>query len=283
MELRLIVLRHRFRLARPLGDGEGFAANWLRGAVGEALHADPQAYEAIFRGGLYRAASPAGMTNAPRPFVLCPNFSLDRVDLETRLLGPHAESVVPAWEEAMVRLATAGLGPERISLKLESSAEPATVCIPFEPDGPCAGARLEFLTPTAWKGADGLAFAPLFARIRDRVLYFAAPGEDKSALCRDLASIAAGVGVGESALIPTEMERRSPRSGARHRMGGVTGWVQFRGELGPLWPLMRAGEWTGVGRHTAWGFGQVRWHKENGPVPGSTRHGPVDGEEKERY
>jgi CRISPR/Cas system endoribonuclease Cas6 (RAMP superfamily) len=41
-------------------------------------------------------------------------------------------------------------------------------------------------------------------------------------------------------------------------MNGFTGEGVYAGELGEFLPWLRAAEWTGIGRHTVWGFGAIR-------------------------
>jgi hypothetical protein len=51
--------------------------------------------------------------------------------------------------------------------------------------------------------------------------------------------------------------RRSSRTGQVHSLGGVVGEAEYQGELGEFLPYLEAGKWTGVGRHTVWGQGEV--------------------------
>ena len=54
-----------------------------------------------------------------------------------------------------------------------------------------------------------------------------------------------------------EIDRRSSRTGQVHSIGGLTGSAAYEGELQEFLPLLRAAEWTGVGRQTVWGKGQI--------------------------
>jgi hypothetical protein len=54
-----------------------------------------------------------------------------------------------------------------------------------------------------------------------------------------------------------EIERRSSRTGTVHGIGGVTGSVDYEGDLAEFLPWLRAACWTGVGRHTVWGNGVI--------------------------
>jgi len=53
------------------------------------------------------------------------------------------------------------------------------------------------------------------------------------------------------------VERRSSRTGQRHSIGGLTGFVEYDGNLTEFLPYLEAGSWTGVGRHCTWGNGQI--------------------------
>jgi hypothetical protein len=51
--------------------------------------------------------------------------------------------------------------------------------------------------------------------------------------------------------------RRSSRTGQVHPLGGFTGEAEYRGELAEFLPYLRAARWTGVGRQTVWGKGEL--------------------------
>ena len=53
-------------------------------------------------------------------------------------------------------------------------------------------------------------------------------------------------------------ERRSGRTGQVHPLGGFIGVGEYEGDLGEFVPILKAAEWTGVGRQTVWGKGDVR-------------------------
>ncbi len=56
----------------------------------------------------------------------------------------------------------------------------------------------------------------------------------------------------------TDEFRRSSSNGQLHSIGGFTGWAEYSGPVGPFLPLLEIGYWTGVGRQTVWGKGQIR-------------------------
>ena len=53
------------------------------------------------------------------------------------------------------------------------------------------------------------------------------------------------------------IERRSSRTGQTHPLGGFIGNAKYHGDLSEFVPYLRAAEWTGVGRQTVWGKGEI--------------------------
>lgn len=253
----LSLLRCRFLLsaAVPLTFGEAGAANDFRGALGLLLP------EAWFRP--TRAGGPSGMLDPPRPFVLrAPQerrvapyvpFSLD-----VHLFDPAGEQLL---EQAVARAAKGGLGPARTPLRLQDVHKQRVTC-PLSPGGRADRIEVRFLTATELKGWEAgvwLPFSVLLGRARDRI----------SALLSTYGPGSPGldfVGLGQrAALVETvacrldweRRERFSTRTGQRHPLGGFTGEAVFAGALGEFLPILKAAEWTGVGRQTVWGKGQI--------------------------
>ena len=54
-----------------------------------------------------------------------------------------------------------------------------------------------------------------------------------------------------------ETSRRSSRTGQIHSLGGFVGEAEYEGDLTEFVPYLRAAQWTGVGRQTAWGKGAL--------------------------
>jgi hypothetical protein len=55
-----------------------------------------------------------------------------------------------------------------------------------------------------------------------------------------------------------EAERRSSRTGQNHSIGGFVGVAEYEGDLAEFLPYLEAGRWTGVGRQSVWGKGEIR-------------------------
>ena len=53
-------------------------------------------------------------------------------------------------------------------------------------------------------------------------------------------------------------ERRSTRTGQTHSIGGFVGIAEYEGDLAEFLPYLEAGRWTGVGRQSVWGKGEMK-------------------------
>jgi hypothetical protein len=51
--------------------------------------------------------------------------------------------------------------------------------------------------------------------------------------------------------------RKSSRTRQVHPIGGFVGEVEYEGELAEFVPYLNAARWTGVGRQTVWGKGEI--------------------------
>jgi hypothetical protein len=235
-------LRFRFATSK-LRD---FSANTLRGQFGSALKTvDADAYSRFFAP---RAVSgPSGLADPPRPFVL-------------RALGPleaglnlflTREPAIELFTQVMAELGTlkSVSGTERLCLSL------------CAPDRQIDRLRVRFLTPTELKGTERPEFGVLLARIRDRIstlreLY----GEGPLAIdFKALGERASLVSMTRCELAQVAVERVSRGTGQRHSLGGVTGLAEYEGELAEFLPYLEIARWTGVGRQTVWGKGEIAY------------------------
>ncbi len=235
---------------------------------------------------------PSGLADRPRPFV----FRAAHLDGRRLTAGESFHFDVHIFDLrdpalayfvlAFAQLAREGLGPGRgraelmrveqlgadrkseavvfegLNLVVQALLPP--IVIDLEP-GPELVTRVlvRFLTPTELKAAGELALRPefgvLFGRIRDRLsalrtLYGAGPLEVDF---RGMGERAARVSLVRSALRWTETTRRSSRTGQAHPFGGFMGEVEYEGELREFLPYLKAAQWTGVGRQTVWGKGEI--------------------------
>lgn len=254
----LYPLRFRFVARRSLRFPEGETANLLRGGFGKTLlNQAPEVYARFFSPA--SSEGPSGLRDAPRPFVF-------RV---AHLEGSVFSAGQPFWigmnlfemRDNMIDLLgstlTAAAGADLIAVEGAS-----VLRLPLHPMGAAVErGRVKFTTPTELKGAELPEFGALFARIRDRVstlraLYGAGP------LPIDFAATgerAARIRMTRCELRHVAAERFSRRTGQPHPLGGFTGVAEYEGELAEFVPYLEAARWTGVGRQTVWGKGEIHW------------------------
>jgi hypothetical protein len=237
-------------------------------------------------------AGPSGLADWPRPFV----FRATHLDGRTvhagepfhfdlNLFDVHSPAVA-YLVLAFGQLAREGLGPRRSRvelagvLQLDSQGEPSAEIFrgkslvmqqntpPLEldfapPAKPVIRLRVRFLTPTELKTRQQLAghpeFSILAARIRDRIstlreLYGDGP---LTIDFRAFGERAALVRMSRCDMQQVEVVRRSSRTGQVHPIGGFTGEAEYEGDLTAFVPYLAAAKWTGVGRQTVWGKGEI--------------------------
>lgn len=227
-----------------------FSPNTVRGAFGSALkRIDPDSYRRWF---VPVAGGPSGLADPPRPFV----FRLPG-PLEAGLnLFITREPPVELFTRVMAELGTIKSveGSGLLRLPLAASREPVSRI------------RVRFMTPTELKGGERPEFGVLMARIRDRVstlraLYGAGPLEIDF---RTFGERAGRVTMSRCELVQVAAERVSRRTGQRHSLGGFTGVVEYEkaeyeGDLAEFLPYLEIARWTGVGRQTVWGKGEIAY------------------------
>jgi hypothetical protein len=228
---------------------------------------------------------PSGLADWPRPFV----FRATHLDGRTIQAGEsfHFDlnlfdvkpDAVAYLALAFAQFAREGLGPGRSRVELtgvsqlDKNGDPAEAAFPKPPapleldlasSEPVARLQVRFLTPTELKSGQQLAARPDFsilaARIRDRIstlreLYGEGPLEIDF---RAFGERAALVRMTRCDIRHAEVERRSSRTGQIHSIGGFLGEAEYEGDLTEFMPYLRAARWTGVGRQTVWGKGEIR-------------------------
>lgn len=281
-------LRWHFQALGGLSFPPGESGNLVRGAFGLLLRqtASPEVYARLFEPGRARSRSPSGFEDWPRPFVFRTAAMDGRefrpggafyIDMHVFDCRPR---LIAAIRTTFEQLKEAGLGPGRGRAALcrveqigldesawEIAAEvgpPSVVALDPEPaELAVRHVRVQFVTPTELKGsAPGASpeFSVLFARLRDRIatlraLYGAGP---LAIDFRGLGARARAVDLASSELAWISGRRRSSRTGQSHPLGGFTGEAEYAGRLGEFLPWLRAARWTGVGRQTVWGKGDLR-------------------------
>jgi hypothetical protein len=238
------------------------------------------------------AEGPSGLADWPRPFV----FRATHLDGRTFAPGATFhfdlnlfDTNTPAIAYLVLtfaQVARDGLGASRSHAELcrveqldENGCACATVYekesatvrqnVPaielslMEGGEPITRLRVRFVTPTELKSGQQLApkpeFGVLASRIRDRIstlreLYGAGPLEIDF---RGFGERAREVRMTRCELRNVDVLRRSSRTRQVHPIGGFVGEAEYEGDLGEFVPYLRVAKWTGVGRQTVWGKGEI--------------------------
>lgn len=241
--------------------------------------------------------SPSGLADWPRPFVFrarhldgCTVKPGESFHFDLHIFTAEPE-VLAYFVLTFSALAREGLGPRRGKAELlrvrglsadgipeqtiyEQSVQMITaglrpVSLDLTPPGFASGSesptkiRVDFLSPTELKHEHKIAGRPefpiLFGRIRDRIstlrrLYGAGPLEIDY---QGTNARAALIKMTSCRLRRQETERRSTRTGQAHSIGGFVGTAEYEGDLAEFLPYLQAAKWTGVGRQSVWGKGDI--------------------------
>ncbi len=235
---------------------------------------------------------PSGLADPPRPFLFrAPHLDGQRIqpndsfhfDLHLFDLRPH---ITAYFISAFQQFVETGIGPAKGSATLtavsilNSAKQPISeiftngvlranvpappVELPLAaPESVIHSVSIRFQTPTELRKnqptAEPPPFSAVIGRLRDRIsnlltLYGSGqPHFDFAGLSERARSITL-----ESANITHQSTSRySGRHAGEHPIGGFVGTIEYSGALTEFVPLLKAGEWTGVGRHTVWGNGQI--------------------------
>jgi hypothetical protein len=276
LTLEFTALELRFRAESRIRFPPGRAANILRGTLGKAGFGEAE-FNRFFKPRL--GDGPSGLKDPPRPFVLRVAH-LDGVSLECGetfavRMNVFAGGACEFLARAAAAAARQGWGPERGTAEL-AAAEQKRFVLPLVAAGqPVSRLTVRFLTPTELKGDGGLAprpeFGVLFARLRDRISTLRAvygPGP------LDLDFAAWGERAARVRMVRCDVRqvasaRRSSGTGQTHPLGGFVGEAVYEGDLEDFLPFLRAGFWTGVGRQTVWGHGQIEVEEDSLTFSGS--------------
>lgn len=242
----------------------GTAGNRLRGALGAILHqlGCASQFEPPSREG------PSGLTDPPRPFV----FRAARLDGKTFAAGEtfdfgfHWFDLRRESLDAVLRAFPRFLKNAELT-GIRGADTPLELCLDSAGD-PVNRITIRFETPTELKAGgqaiDRPEFGVLAARVRDRISTLRALyGEGPLALdFREFGERAARVRMTRCDIRHVETTRRSSRTGQVHSLGGFTGEADYEGDLTDFVPYLRVAQWTGVGRQTAWGKGELTLHTQ---------------------
>lgn len=244
-----MVARHPFAF---LANGD-----MVRGRMGMVLHNRyPEVYRSLFRPRV--SSGPSGLLDSPRPFVLRLRH-LDRVMVER---GQRYEIGMNLFEtrqppiDILRDCLASGIAADCVEVQGRELLQ-----VKLAADRPVERVRVRFLTPTELKPVDRPEFGVLFARIRDRVstlraLYGAGPLHIDF---QEMGKRAAAIRMTRCELEHVEAARWGHGPESRHSLGGFAGVAEYEGALGEFVPYLEAARWTGVGRQTVWGKGEIGW------------------------
>lgn len=234
---------------------------------------------------------PSGLADWPRPFVFraihldgCTIPPGGTFHFDLNLFDSRPETLA-YLVVSFAQLAREGVGPRRGRAELRSvtmlderggsaveifngtsllAKEVAALRIGLAPvEERVRRVQVRFVTPTELKCGGEVAERPEFgvvaSRIRDRVstlrsLYGEGPLEMDFAAFGERA---AAVRLVRCAVRQVDATRQSSRTGQVHPIGGFVGEAEYEGELAEFVPFLRVAKWTGVGRQTVWGKGEI--------------------------
>ena len=256
----LFALRFHFTASGAIHFPAGRTVNIFRGQFGKIMkQCAGNVYSQFFAPVAADGEGPSGLRDLPRPFV----FRASHLDGAAFAPGERfhvginwfetREPAIDLLEKILAELMRGRAKLESIegreALRFELAAH-------REPIGQM---RVRFLTPTELKGAERPEFGVLLARIRDRVstlraLYGAGPLELDF---KGMGERAARIQMTHCEIEKVCMDRMSRSTGQHHSLGGFVGTTEYEGDLGEFLPLLEIARWTGVGRQTVWGKGEI--------------------------
>jgi len=250
-------------------------------------------YARLFEPTAITHEGPSGLADHPRPFV----FRALHLDAQTFAPGQPFHFDLNLFDTnaatiaylilTFAQLARDGLGPQRSKVELiavskrnhlddpaltiyqdglirnQDGLRPLTIDLTptFEP---ISHVRVRFITPTELKGGQKLAARPDFGvlatRARDRVStlreLYSADGPLPIDF-RGFGDRANAIKMTRCDIRDINVQRRSSRTGQNHSIGGFVGEAEYEGDLTEFVPYLRAAKWTGIGRQTVWGKGEI--------------------------
>jgi hypothetical protein len=263
----LFALRLHCAAEEPVHFPPGETANLFRGQFGKILHRYNPAMYARFFAPVQETGVPSGLHDPPRPFVLrvrhlegatLKSFHIDMNVFETNQPDPvHVCQAIDELVRESLRAEVCCVeGLEMLRLPLPDEVARASRRAASTVVSTC---RVTFLSPTELKNQKSPEFGPLFRRIRDRIstlraLYGPGPLEIEF---KAMGERAAAIRMTHCELYPVAAERVSRTTGQRHSIGGLVGFAEYEGDLTEFIPYLEIARYTGVGRQTVWGKGEI--------------------------
>ena len=271
MDFTILPARLEFEAIDEVYFPTGQETNVFRSAFGKALRrVCTRTYARIFEPTW--ADGPSGYRNPPRPFVLRSATSVGHICAHETFSASFFlfDSVEPPWRElaeAFELAAASGLGPSRGRAKLQifqQADRAGALSLPLQAGDRLGRLRLSFVTPTELKGEGDIRVDPDFPtlthRLAERVWALGRRYQDWPPEWdyRVLLDLGRTVRLLDWKWDFRDSSRYSRHTGQRHSIGGFTGWAEYEGPVGAFLPLLEIGRWTGVGRQTVWGKGEIR-------------------------
>jgi hypothetical protein len=250
----LFALRYHCEAPEPVHFPPGETANLFRGQFGKILYRrDPALYTRFFAP-VHEAGVPSGLHDPPRPFALRVRH-LDGATLQEFHVGLNVfETNQP--DLVQILLVMGDLVQESLRAECRDFEDPDLLRLPLVGSPSAERVRVTFLSPTELKNQERPEFGPMFLRIRDRIstlraLYGPGPLEiDFKAM---------GERAGAIRMTRCDLQQVDVRrsTGQRHSLGGFTGVAEYEGDLTEFIPYLEIAAYTGVGRQTVWGKGEI--------------------------
>jgi hypothetical protein len=249
----LFALRYHCEAKTPVHFPCGEIANLFRGQFGKILRRRDPAMYARFFAPVREAGVPSGLHD----FVLRVRH-LEGASLKEFHIGLN---VFETNQPDLVQIHLVLDDFTRTSLRAEFlDMDGADLLrLPLTGSHVANRVRVNFLSPTELKNRDRPEFGPLFSRIRDRIstlraLYGSGPLEIDF---KEMGERAAEIRMTRCEIQNVEAERVSRTTGQRHSIGGFVGFADYEGDLTEFIPYLEIAAYTGVGRQTVWGKGEI--------------------------
>jgi hypothetical protein len=255
-------LRLHFKAGRNVHVANGTAANLVRGQFGKLLLREhPDDYRRYFAPAQAVGTGPSGFRDPPRPFVMrVAELEGARIDAGAPFvigvnLFEMRQPPIELFRDVLTRVACESLGAPTLE-RVEGTAR---LDLSLLPSGKASRVRVHFRTATELKGVSRPDFGSLFSRIRDRVsglraLYGDGPLDIDF---RGMGDRAARIVIARCDLRQENSQRYSRSQKTSHPLGGFLGVAEYEGDLTEFIPYLEAAQWTGVGRQTVWGKGEI--------------------------
>jgi hypothetical protein len=219
--------------------------------------------------------------NIPRPFILAPEQKGKNLSISLTLFG-NAGETLPYFIYTLNALGKKGLGRRRIRFTVTHVVNTSGDTVYssgsdiIKPEGP---PNVLNIAPGASERGNGVLhfFTPFILRENGRVLGSITPRTFVTTLLRRTTNLNAFYGqntetiidpapylkAAETLAMSLDLHRRNQTRFSTRQLReidytGFIGCVIMEGDIGKLTPLLKAGEITGVGKNTVFGFGKYK-------------------------